>query len=485
LTTEKLTPEVRDLILNDVDPLITLMKDGLSIAVDLPRMLGATSEGPKTYLVLVQNEDELRPTGGLITSVGTLLMQNGQIGNLTFDDSANMENWTKPYPAAPWQLQQYMNSRVLVLRDSNWFTNFPTTALYAESLYSYVNDHSVDGVIAFDQHMLVEILDATGPIVIEVEGVSYTIDSSNVIAYMRSAKIPTAEDFATPGWSNKFFIKKIADVLMGKIFKGDVQPERFFTLLLQALNEHHLLVQLDSPSMTSLLASHRWDGAVRPEAGDYLMVVDSNIGFNKTNAVVASNLTYDVDLTNPASPIGSLAVVHTNNAAGVICKQWNKIRLQDEEYYPITDCYWNYLRVYMTEGTKLLEATPQAVPANWLILKQDIPARVDNLEEGIDGVQAFGTLQVIPGEESLTTSFRFALPAEILETQSGTNQVIYHLLVQKQPGTLAVPITIRVHLANDASILAVPPGAVIQDHSILYQSDLRTDLDFKIIYQLP
>jgi len=480
-----LTPEFRDLIMKDVDPLIPLMKDGLSIGEELPRLMGATSEGPKTYLLLVENQDELRPTGGLVTAVGTLLMQNGRINSMTFENEDQtvdpLVDWTKPYPAAPWQLQQYMNSRVLLLRDTSWFTNYPTAALYAENLFSYVKGYSVNGEIAFDQEFLVEILQTTGPI--QVAGVSYPIDASNVVAYMRSAKTPTAADLASPDWNNKIFVKLISDSLIQKISSGVLQPESLLTVLLQGLNEHHLLLKFDSPSMTALLARHYWDGAVRPEQGDYLMAVDTNIGFNKTNAVVATNMVYDVDLTKPAAPIGTLSVVHKNNAAGIICKQWDKIWLPGEEDYPVTDCYWNYMRIYMPTGTKLLDATPQFVPANWMLIKQDVPARVDNLDEGIPGVQAFGTLQVVPGGESMVSTFRFALPASIV--QSGVGQSIYHLLVQKQPGTLAEPITIRVHIPNNASIQTVPAGAVVQDRNILYQTDLRTNLEFDITFHIP
>ena len=358
------------------------MKDGLSVAEELPRLMGATSEGPKTYLLLVENEDELRPTGGLVTAVGTLLMQNGRINSLTFDNedlndlSGNPANplvdWSKPYPAAPWQLQQYMNSRVLLIRDTSWFTNYPTAALYAETLYSYVKGYSVNGEIAFDQQFLVEILQATGPI--QVAGVSYPIDASNVVAYMRSAKTPTAADLASPDWNNKLFVKLIADALIQKITSGAVQPENLLTVLLQGLNEHHLILKFDNSAMTALLANHRWDGAVRPEQGDFLMAVDTNVGFNKTNAVVTANMVYDVDLTKPNAPIGSLTVIHANNATAIICKQWDKIRLPGEEDYPITDCYWNYMRIYTPAGTKLLDATPQFVPANWMLIKQDVPA---------------------------------------------------------------------------------------------------------------
>ena len=480
LTPDSLSPWVHDLIINKVDPLTTLMQDGLTVAVEFPRLMGATNEGPKTYLLLVQNEDELRPTGGFITAAGTLLVKDGSVSKLNFQSSEYFDNWDKPYPIAPWQLRQYKNSRVLIFRDTNWFTNYPTAALYAEYLYSYTNSHSVDGVIAFDQHMLVETLSVTGPI--EVEGVPYLIDASNVVPYMRAAKNPAEQGT----YEYKDFINKITRALITKMFSGDVQWEQLSIMLFQALDEHHLLIQLDSPTMTSLLERYHWDGAVRPDAGDFLMVVDSNIGFNKTNAVVESNLSYDVDLTSPLYPTASLTVFHKNNAAEIVfCKHWNKVRAEGEDNYPITDCYWNYMRVYMKEGTTLLDATPQSVPDNWMILKQKNPGQVDILKEEIDGVQAFGTLQVLLGGQSLSTSFQFALPADILKGESESNQTTYHLKVQKQPGTSAVPITIRVHLPKNALIDTVPAGAVIQGSNILYEANLRMDIEFEVVFTLP
>ncbi|MGB8214494.1 MAG: hypothetical protein WCE68_13130, partial [Anaerolineales bacterium] len=148
------------------------------------------------------------------------------------------------------------------------------------------------------------------------------------------------------------------------------------------------------------------------------------------------------------------------------------------------DCYWNYMRVYTASGTKLLQATPQFVPAIWTILEQDVPARVDDLSnDGIAGVQAFGTLQVVPGSQSLVTTFQFALPAGVIQSSAG--QSVYHLFVQKQPGTLAVPLTLRVHLPNNATVQAAPTGAVVQDQNIFYQTDLQTDVTFEIVFSLP
>ena len=482
----KLTPEIRDLIINDIDPILPKIKDGLSVAEELPRLMGATNEGPKTYLLLVENEDELRPTGGLVTAVGTILLQDGKINSITFEDEDNVTNnplvdWSKPYPAAPWQLQLYMNSPVLLLRDTSWFTNYPTAALYAETLYSYVKGYSVNGEIAFDQQFLVEVLNTTGPI--NIDGISYPIDANNVLAYMRSAKSPTKADLANPNWDIKGFIQKLATAIIPELTSGKIKPDALYNMLISALNEHDLLLKFDNPTMTSLLASHRWDGAVHPESGDFLMAVDTNIGFNKTNAVIVENLSYDVDLTSPASPSSTLTIVHKNNAAGIICKQWNKIRLPGEEYYPITDCYWNYLRVYMAKGAKLLNATPQFVPAYWMIIKQDVLAKVDPLNEGIAGVQTFGTLQVVPGGESVVTNFNFSLPTSVIQTVDSLS--IYHLLIQKQPGTKAVPVIIRVHLPNNAVIKTTPSGALTQGGNVLIQTNLETDQEVTLAFKNP
>jgi len=68
--------------------------------------------------------------------------------------------------------------------------------------------------------------------------------------------------------------------------------------------------------MTTVLANHRWDGVVRRGNGDFLMAVDTNVGFNKTNRVVNAIMVYDIDLTKQTTPIGSLTIIHTNNGHG-------------------------------------------------------------------------------------------------------------------------------------------------------------------------
>jgi hypothetical protein len=491
LDPSRLSPRLRDLLLDDVDRALPLMDDGLMLAAEIPRALGASNEGPKTYLLLAQNEDELRPTGGFITAASTLLLQDGKIVSLTFQNSGKLDNWERPYPVAPWQLQQYMNSPVLIFRDANWFTDYRTAALYAEYLYSYANNHSVDGVIAFDQHMLVEVLRVTGPV--KLEGEAHLVDADNVVAFMRAEKTPTPEDLASGTWDKKAFINKITAALIKKMLAGGIPLEQLSALMVKVLNERDLILQLDNPTLTDFLARRGWDGALRPADGDFLMVVDSNVGFNKTNAVVQSSLSYDVDLTDLAAPRSQLVVSHQNNAASVVpCLPFPYLDLTvpdleafQQKDYPIDRCYWDYLRIYTLSGTDLLGAAVQTVPEEWTMLRQTVPPQVDILDEKIEGIRGFGTFKVVPGGGSLATNFRFALPASVLQSLPGSGQITYRLKIQKQPGTQGVAITIRLHLPNGATPQTLPPGAVAEGQNILLQSSLVTDLVLEFIFFIP
>jgi hypothetical protein len=483
ISVEKLSPRLRSLILEALDPALKLGDEGMSVASALPGLLGAGNDGPKTYLLLVQNEDELRPTGGFITSVGNLVLHDGEVISLEFEsvDSDVQEDWSRPYPAAPWQLQEFMDSRVLILRDSNWFTDFPTTVEWAEYLYAYTHSHSVDGVIAFDQQLLVMLLGELGPL--QLDGKPYPITQDNVIDYMRESKIPPPGQ--TENWYRKEFINELGGAILSEFSAGRQHDwKRLASLFTRALAERHLLLQFDDPILAKLLAESGWDNAVRPGNGDFLMVVDTNVGFNKTNAVVDASLTYDVDLTNLTSPIGIVTVNHTNRASkDVPCDPKLGGDAAGEKWYPINRCYWNYLRVYKQEGVSLLDATAQPILGGWLVGDgENLPPRVDELEEEIPGVLGFGTLKVVHGGHSLPTSFEFALPAGTLVRDEESGGWSYQLKVQKQPGTLANALTVRIHLPNHAILKSAPPAMIVQDDNLLLETSLRTDVELNIVF---
>jgi hypothetical protein len=479
----RLSPEVRALMLDKVDPAIQLLGEELVFVMTAPKLLGATSAGPQTYLLLLQNEDELRATGGFITGVGTVVIRDGNLLSFEIMDSAEVDDFTKPYPPAPWQLQQYMNSRILLLRDSNWSPDFPTSAAMAEFLYAYTRYHTADGVIALDQEALRSILTVVGPV--EVEGASNPIAADNVIPYMRQEKYEIESD-AQGVRHRKTFMGRLGEAILEKIqSKSGLSWSSFLNVFQQALNERHILLQLDDPGMTKLLVERNWDGAVRTGNGDFLLVTDTNVGFNKTNAVVDVQLTYNVDLTDVTSPMAKLTVVHTNNTpADIPCRQWWG-RAQTTYAEQINHCYWDYMRIYLLKGTQLLDATPQAVPAEWTILNQAVPARVDLLDDLIDNALGYGTFLVVPGGTSLETSFQFLLPNRVVSSLGDSSSFSYELRLQKQAGTKAIPVHVCVRL---------PAGGVVENASLTgnfdagvwcADNDLRTDINLKLTFSAP
>jgi hypothetical protein len=159
--------------------------------------------------------------------------------------------------------------------------------------------------------------------------------------------------------------------------------------------------------------------------------------------------------------------------------------LEGVEWYPVNRCYWNYLRVYKQGGVEMVGASPHAIPAEWTLLERDVPARVDELDEEMHGGRGYGTLVVVPGGGTVNTGFEFALPASVVSQTAVADEYIYRLHVQKQPGTLANKLTVRVHLPARARLGSVSMEAVLQGEHILVETDLRTDLALEIVFKLP
>jgi hypothetical protein len=141
----KLAPQLARL-----NRLLPLARAGLKGAQVAPSLLGMT--GPRTYLVLAQNSDELRPTGGFISGVGDVRLDNGRVTEIKLGDSYAVDNFEQPHPEPPSALREMMGTDLLLLRDSNCSPDFPTSALIARALYAQDRGIDTDGAIALDGH---------------------------------------------------------------------------------------------------------------------------------------------------------------------------------------------------------------------------------------------------------------------------------------------------------------------------------------------
>ena len=497
IDTARLIPRIGNIITGRIDPLFTTisgafpMEDALAMVRIAPKLLGAGKAGPQTYLILIQNEDELRPTGGFLSAAGSAVVMDGRLISINIESSDLVDDLKKVYPSPPWQFKEFMNIEMLLFRDSNWFTDFPKTAAMAEYFYSYSRASSADGVLAIDMQMITRLLETLGPV--RVDNVSFPITHENVQDYLRSAE--KARPAGVTGvWNRKQFISDLAKPVLEKILNArGATWTRLVPVLMDLLDEKHILIQMDNEEVTAFLQRRNWDGAVRiPQGSDFLMAVDANMGYNKSNAIMESAFEYTVDLMNPENPGGLLRVLQTNHSKlDIPCEPWSTSRFIlrpalpgeiPDPVYNIDECHWGYWRVYTPAGTTLLNSNPQAIPAEATWLGEAIPARTDDLgSEEIAGAQVFGMMVLTPTRQTTTSEFETRLPAGVLTRENET--WTYHLKVQKQPGMLAQPFHLNLKLPDGARIENAALPFIENDGVWTAMLDLRRDLMIEVRFK--
>ena len=348
-------------LLDKLDKLLPLAKDALSLAQAAPALLGA--DGPRTYLLLAQNNDELRATGGFISGAGHVTIDQGRITDLVLKDSYAVDNWEQPHPEPPAALRKYMAADLWVLRDTNWSPDFPTSADVARALYAQDQGVITDGAIALDLEAVRALVGAVGPL--QVPGVAEPVTGDNALQWMKAAwQSPTG---ATAGpdaggggdawWSKrKDFMGELVKAALSKVQGGGgLDAVALGRALYGSLGARHLQVAVDDPTVSAVLAQRGWDGGLRPpDASDFLLVVDSNVGFNKANLVVQQALDYEV-AASADGPEATLTVTYTHGGpanAEPVCDRSPRYGATYADM--AARCYWDYLRVYVPPGSELL-----------------------------------------------------------------------------------------------------------------------------------
>ncbi|MBX3048651.1 MAG: DUF4012 domain-containing protein [Anaerolineales bacterium] len=480
---------LRDLILEEFDPAFYILHDSAQVMASLIPLLGMEGQ-PANYLLLLQNEDELRPTGGYITAVGGLVLQDGKILSFNLENSYEVDDYDYLYPAAPWQLEEYMAAPILVLRDANWRPDFPVVAQQVEILYAYSRAHTVDGVIAINQHALSLLVGALGSV--RVDG--QLITSDNVLTYMQAERgavpDPGERTLENQQWfqeHRKDFMQPMAEAILARLRSGsNVSWEEIISVLNQALDEKHILLQFDDASVDSFLAQYGWDGQLRYSEGDYLMLVDTNVGFTKSNPIVDSEVVYRANLMDLKQPTGALGITYLNRSEVVRdCDPRPGVPglvLGDYEIM-IHDCYWTYLRVYRPDGTRLTDYQAQSVPGEWVLSGNAVPDRIDYLDE-LEGFAEFGTLVVVPTQQSQTIAMAFSLPdGMIQQTETG---YVYRLTLQKQPGVKQVDLNLGILLPVGAQVVSSSHSELSQQgNEVSGQLKLSRDTVIELTFLLP
>jgi hypothetical protein len=208
--------------------------DALHRAVELlPGMLGA--DGPRTYLLLFQNNAEWRSLGGIPGQVAHVTASEGQV---TLDGLVAAGNFPQ-YPESVLPLADdveavYGDRPGQWMQDVTQVPDFAVSAQLAREMWSREFGETVDGVFAVDTVTLSYLLKATGPISLPGDD---TINAENALSQLLNEVYFRYPD---PADQDAFF-EATAGAVFSALTAGAPDPAQLLDALARAGAERRLL----------------------------------------------------------------------------------------------------------------------------------------------------------------------------------------------------------------------------------------------------
>jgi hypothetical protein len=245
----------------------TVLGNAASAARLLPGMLGA--EGPRNYLVLIQNNAELRATGGIPGAFAVISADNGTI-ELTGQGSAgDIGPFNPPLDVDPEQERIFSDRLGSYFQDVNLTPDFPTAAGTARTMWEKRHAGTrIDGVVALDPVVLGNILGATGPVelagVPAAAGLPTSLTADNVVATLLSEVYARIRQ---PDLQDAYF-EAVAQEVFTAVASGRGDGSRLVDALTASAGQGRIHVWSRSGEEQDILARTGLAGtAVRPAAG--------------------------------------------------------------------------------------------------------------------------------------------------------------------------------------------------------------------------
>jgi hypothetical protein len=429
--------------------LLYLTKEGMTL---LPSLLAKDSR--KTYLLLLQNNMELRPTGGFIGSFGLLTFADGRFLDFGVLDVYAADGQLRGHVEPPPQLKEYLGEAGWYLRDSNWDPDFPTSARRAAWFLEKEMGRTVDGVLAINLNLAKNLLGALSE--------AYLPDYQEKItaANLFERAEYHAEVGTFPGSSQKSdFLGALSNALFERIkIAGE---KEFFGIargVYQSLEAGDLALYLNDQSAEEVIQKLGWAGEIGGNVKcqmsnvkcyeDYLMLVEANLGVNKANYFLNRKIDQKIELSSEGKVVHRLTILYQNTAA--------------TEAWPAGK-YKNYLRIY---------APPDALLQEFKIEGKE--AKVEIAREHEKSV--FGSLVEVPIGEKRTVKITY----ELAETVPEGQRVSYLFFRQRQSGSSQSQNSLLFSFPPDWKPLLISPAGVYSPGSLLFSDFLEKSRTYRI-----
>jgi hypothetical protein len=390
---------------------------------DLPAILALLgNDAVHRYLILVQNNYELRPTGGFI---GNLIFVEVSEGNMTLFEKHDVYDYDGQLRNPEEVPPEYIGFVTeLGIRDANYVPHFPTSAEKIDKLLQRANAPSFDTIVAVDHKLLNDLLRHTGAINLEdyPDGEITAENFSIVLTYLIEAnKLQNIND--------KGILKGFVEDLKTKILANPDITNLLRIININVQTKHIQLFSKDN-RIQSIFERYGVAGTVSKDIADdedYLLITNSSIGGNKTDPYIQERIIHTTNISAKAKVSNDLTIRKFHSFTDREELYWQRLlrpfgveELHDPTRYVLgRGDNVSQVKVYVPFGSKLTSAS------------------------GID----LNTIQTFNDSETLKTYFLFPMsvsPKQTTEVSISYETPIklnpkpvtaYKLNLQKQSGT--------------------------------------------------
>ncbi len=420
---EKRMPRVQRNNYAELKDKLGILRLSLSNAKQVFDIFSGMLYGNKNILLLFENNNELRPTGGFIGTFGNLKISDGKITSMKVSSIYDLDGQLKEHVLPPNPLQS-VNDR-WYMRDANWFADFPESAKIISAFYEKEGGETPDAIVAITPSLLVDLLKITGPIVLS--GYNTTLNSENFIEKIQQFTTTSSD---SPTNSPKQILADLFPIMLQKLSSADNQEWLDFIQIFQNnLNSKQIIFYSRNSLIQDKLTAFNWDGGIRSSDRDYLSIISANLGGTKTDLYIKQQASLLTKINNEGKITNELTITRKNTLPNL----------------PHTQNL-SFLRILVPKGAKLLansgfEHVELPSPANRENFTHSEPVRswensiVKDLTSGTmigeeAGKTFFGNWLKLDGGESKTTRLEYELPFKLANTDR------YSLLWQKQAGSM-------------------------------------------------
>ena len=425
----------------------------------------------QTYLVLLQNSMELRPTGGFIGSIALVTFLDGSIESIEVQDVYTADGQLKGHVDPPLPIREILGQEHWYLRDSNWDPNFTISGAQAAWFYEKEMGVVVDGVIALSSPFVTDLLTVTGPL----EMPEYTDRISSTNFFAKSLQY-TQTDFFPGSTQKKDFLGSLTRALLTRLTTDrSISVSKLFSVISRALDAKDIQFYVPNADVSSVLQHWGWAGGIgEVRCGDFekdvpctvehVEVIEANLGVNKVNYFIDRVAESHISLSETGTITHALSYILTNKSSVQVLEGGGVYRTYVRLYYP----KFSNLTAIEVDG---MSVSQKALNANNIQ-----PAPYYEISSEGDKTVVGLSLSVDP-----LTSKRLTVKTTRLSALSFTTKGSVQILVGKQAGIETIPWNISVQYPTSWS--ASSEGALAKQGELEYNTNLGKNERLFILFE--